>query len=173
MSSSHAAILRAVDVILYERAALLRQGPCLTITHRLWIPGTLCLPGEEVLGVELRHRARAMALPLSLQLRLMMDYLARNQQQGQSASQIAAGINSHPFFQRHAANTPGRIDLRKRFSRAAVKQQIMRIRRVLDLAAWRVGLMLCSSRILVSETSDTNETHYRLKAVVGWRHIQS
>jgi hypothetical protein len=34
------------------------------------------------------------------------------------------------------------------------------------------GITVSPDRILVSEPTDTNETHYRLKATPVWRHTQ-
>lgn len=167
---SDIAIIRAIDSALYRRMELYRRGPLLFITHRLWVPGATCMPGEEIFSIELGVDGRKIHIPFSLQLRLMVDYLAR-QRYGQSASQLAAGMNSDPFCRYHAANARGNIDLGCRVSKSSTKQQAHRIRGILGstLAGHRVTLS--PDRILASEPSDTNETHYRLVVRPEWRHV--
>jgi hypothetical protein len=171
MKTENITVLRAVDGALYERAELLRHGPVIIITHRLWLPRTSCMPGEEVFSVGLGLRGRELHFPFSLQLRLMIDYLAR-QRYGQSAGQLVAGMNADPFCRHHAANAVGKVDLHHTLSRAAAKQQAMRIRQVMETVFAGAGITLSPDRILVSEPTDTNETHYRLAAVPVWRHIE-
>ncbi len=170
MKTEHTAILRAVNSVLYRHSQLRQHGPILFITHRLWVPGTICTAGEEAFSVDLGIRGRELHFPFSLQLRLMVDYLAR-QHYGQSASQLAAGMNSDPFCRYHAANERGKVDLRRSVSRAATKQQAFRIRKLMGNVFVENGITLSPDRILVSEASDTNETHYRLVVRPVWRHI--
>ncbi len=170
MKTEHTAVLRAVDSALYRQSELCRHGPLLLITHRLWVPGAACMPGEEVFSIDLDIHGTEMHLPFSRQLRLMVDYLAR-QRYGQSASQLAAGMNSDPFCRYHAANARGKVDLRCSASRTATKQQVFRIRKLMGRVFIERRITLSPDRILASEPSDTNEMHYRLVVRPVWRHI--
>jgi len=172
MQNEHTAILRLVDLLLQERAELAAQGPHLTITHRFWVPGTLCMDGEEAFSVSALSYLGEMTLPLSTQLRVMTDYLARHQHVPLTVPQIAAGINSHPWFQRYGANVPGKSYRRRRISRAAAKQQVMRLRRALVAGLHKAGIALPSHAVIATVATDTNELGYFLKAVIKWRHIE-
>ena len=163
-------VLHKVDLLIEELAQLAAIGPQFFIFHRLWQPETLCKAGEEVAAISLLHRGRRIPLRLSLALRMLFDYLARRRHLAQSASQIAVGITADPFCQLHGANSGAKADLTKRVSRTAVKQQIMRLRIGLSGAFREGGLMLDPTRVIVSETTLTNEVRYRLRAAVSWQH---
>jgi len=52
------------------------------------MPGSDCLPGEEIVAVSLMYRGREYHLQLSLALRMLFDFLARHSRLPQSARQI-------------------------------------------------------------------------------------
>ena len=170
MRSDFVPVIRALDKAFYRQQRLFRQGPQMIITHRLWMRGSRCMPGEEVLSVEVHLRGRDYHLPCSHQLRLMIDYLAR-QRLGQSAAQLAVGINSHPFYQQHAMNVRGSAHRHLRLSRASAKQQVLRIRQLFENLFDEEGISLSPFAVLVSEPTDTRETRYKLKVAAIWRHI--
>jgi hypothetical protein len=163
-------VLHKVDLMVEEMTQLAAIGPQFLILHRLWQLETLCKAGEEVATVCLIHRGRLISLRFSLALRMLFDYLARHRHLAQSASQIAVGMTADPFCQLHGANSGAKADLTKRVSRAAVKQQIMRLRVGLSGAFREGGLMLDPTRVIVSETTLTNEVRYRLRVAVSWQH---
>jgi len=148
------------------------SGLHFTITHRFWLPNTVCKEGEEVFSISIETPRGVVSLPLSTQLRILCDYLARHQFVALTASQIAAGINSHPFFKRYGANARGKVFRRRTASRAGVKQQMMRLRRVLAEVLQEAGMDFSPRALIVSEVSDSNERGYRLKAIVKWLHIE-
>jgi hypothetical protein len=163
-------VLHKVDLLVEELVQLANTGPQFIILHRLWKPHTLCRAGEEVAEISLLHRSRQVPLPFSLALRMLFDYLARHRQIAQSASQIAAGMVADPFCWRHGANAGLRANLIKKVGRSAVKQQVMRLRKGLSVAFERAGLALHPDRVLVSETTMTNEVRFRLRARLSWQH---
>ena len=127
MSSPCTTILRAVNSALYRKAELQQKGPIIIITHRLWVPGTCCMPGEEVARAGVLHKGQEIPLRASLQLRLLIDYFA-HQRFGQSAGQLAAGMNAQHFYGSHATNCRGRVFPGVRATRNSVKQRILRLR---------------------------------------------
>src|SRR5262245_12570495 len=103
MRSEFDPIIREVRLLVAERAELSKSGPRFLIFHRFWQPETLCTPGEAIAEVRLLYRIKEIAVPLSLRLMLLFDYLARYKHFGQCASQIAAGLSVDPFTRRHGA----------------------------------------------------------------------
>src|SRR5262249_37088827 len=134
-----------------ERANPAKRDPHFTIVHRFWQPETLCTPGEAVAEIRLLHDNKETAVRLSTRLLLLFDYLARHRRLGQSSSMIAAGLSVDPFTQAHGGHANALRTLTKNFSRAAIKQQIMRLRAALRIAFRDVGLNLDPTRVLVSE----------------------
>jgi hypothetical protein len=163
-------IIRGLKLLAAERAELSKSGPRFLVLHRFWQPETLCTPGEVIGEIRLLHRTKAVPVLLSLRLMLLFDYLARHKHLGQNAPQIAAGLTIDPFVRQHGAYARATVNLRKKVSRAAVKQQIMRLRGGLQQAFRKVGLNLDPERVLISEATTTNEVRYRLKAAVIWEH---
>lgn len=163
-----ARVIRQVRVMAGEARRLRETGIRLVIRHR-FSEGDICLPGEEVLGIWVVHRRREFALPLSLRLRLLMDFLATHRYVAQSAGQIAARMNIE-FYRRHGMNAKTKTLVSGRVSRTAIKQQIMRLRRGLYLAFRDAGLSLDPAKVVISESTTTNEIRYRLKASVRWQH---
>jgi hypothetical protein len=163
-------IIRGVKLLAAERAELSKSGPRFLVFHRFWQPETLCTPGEVIAEIRFLHRRREVPVRLSLRLMLLFDYLARHKNLGQNAPQIAAGLTIDPFARQHGAYASATVNLRKKVSRAAVKQQIMRLRIGLRQAFRKAGLSLDPDRVLLSEPTTTNEVRYRLKASVIWEH---
>jgi hypothetical protein len=163
-------VARDAELLLTELSGLVQAGPQIQIVHRFHRPETECQAGEEILAAYLIIRGRQMHLPLSLAVRLLLDYLARTRHIPQSGSHIAAGMRASRFYRRHGMNS-GEISHRK-ISRSAIKEYAKRIRKALDVAfREKAGLPLDSKRILVSKETVGNETHYQLRARVEWLHI--
>lgn len=169
MRSEYEPIIRAVKLLAAERAEL-SSGPRFLILHRFWQRGTICTPGEAITEIRLLHRTRQLPVPLSLRLLLLFDYLARHKRLGQNAGQIAAGMSADPFTQQHGDYARAKSSLRRRVSRTAVKEQIMRLRAGFRRAFREAGVTLDPARVLVSDETITNEVRYRLKASVSWEH---
>src|ERR1700734_1558538 len=74
------------------------------ILHRFRQAGSICLSGEEVVGVWLEHPGEAQ-LRLPLSLLLLFDHLGKHRWIAQTAAQIETAMRSDPFYVRHAANT--------------------------------------------------------------------
>jgi hypothetical protein len=173
MHSDFAPIIRGVKLLIAERSQWAARGPHFLILHRFWKPETICTPGEAIAEIRFLYRTRQIPVPLSLRLMLLFDYFARHQHLAQCAAQIAAGLNSDPFTQRHGAHARVIGGMSKRSSRTAVKQQIMRIRVGMDRTFRQVGLRLYPGSVLLSEQTTTNEVRYRLKASVVWEHLET
>ena len=170
MRNDFGPVLRKIDLILAETAQLASAGPHLRIIHRFWRAGTCCMVGEEVADVCLIHRSKVFSLNLSPRLMVVLDYLSRNRTFAQSTAQIASGMSSDPFCQRHGANARGNRHNRGRVSRTAVKEQITRLRQSLSSVFHDAALELDPLRVLVSEATMTNQVRYRLKASISWQH---
>jgi hypothetical protein len=132
--------------------------------------GADCFPGEEVAWILLVLSNRQADLKLSLALRILFDYLAK-QRRPLSAAQIVAGLRADPFYFQHGANVQGTAKLRRRFSYGAVKENVKRLRKALQAAFDEAGLKFDAFEVLVSESTETNEVRYRLKASIGWIHL--
>jgi hypothetical protein len=161
-------VIYKAEALLLERSLLARSGPRFRVIHRFRIVGTQCQAGEEVFAVFLVYRGEEVIVLLPLALRLLFDYLGRYCHVGQSASQIAAGMRASSFYRNHAKNS-GELSRRK-ISRSAVKEYILRIRRALEVALKQASIPLDPNQILVSEQTEGNEVLYRLRATVQCRH---
>jgi hypothetical protein len=162
-------IVRGIELLLAEKRSLIAVGPQLKIVHRFWVPGTLCLPGEEILGVCWIHRGRELPLRLSLSSRILIDYLARCRLP-QTAAQIEAGILVDTFYLRHGSNGKAGSQIRM-IKKRAVKVFVQRVRVAFRLAFLQAGVRLDPRSILVSQATDTNVTTYRLKVRAEWSHV--
>ena len=162
-------IIVEAEVALLEQRELKHGGPHFKILHRFRACGTHCRAGEEIAAVYVASRTGEVAVPLSLALRLVFDYLAASRRIPQSATQIAAGIHASEFYKKHALNAGQ--SLRRKVSRSAVKEYIKRIRKALDAALAKAGLAIDSRSVLVSENTCGNEVLYRLRASVEWVHL--
>jgi hypothetical protein len=164
-------IIRAVRLLSAERTALSKSGPRFLIIHRFWQPGTICTPGEAIAEIRLLYRGRKIAVPLSVRLLLLFDYLARHRHFGQNAAQVAAGLTVDPFTLQHGAHAVAKSTSKRRISRTAIKQQIMRLRNGIRRALGNAGLTLDVRKILMSETTASNEVCYRLRISAEWEHL--
>jgi hypothetical protein len=134
------------------------------------IPGE-CTPGEEVVAIILIYRGRRYWIPLSPGHLILVDFLARRRWIAQDAWRIAAQMQLDPFVIQHASNGPGGHVRVARSSRAAVRQQIKRIRTVLQKLFDEEGLDLKASDIIRSEETSTRSVRYRINAdVLRWVH---
>ena len=171
MCSDMRPVARDAELLLLELSDLVQAGPQIQIVHRFHRIETECQAGEEVWAAYLIFRGRQIHLPLSLAVRLVLDYLARTRHVPQSGSHTAAGMRASLFYRRHGMNS-GEISRRK-VSRSAIKEYVKRIRKALDIAFREAGLPLDSRRVLISKETVSNETHYQLRARVEWVHIDT
>jgi len=169
MSDSFRSIGYQAETALLELADLLQTGPVLRVYHRFWKPGTECLPGEEVWAISLVHQGREFRLPLTLALRLLLNYLATTRHVPQSATQIAAGIRRSPFCAKHGMNSG--ICSRRKIARSAIKEYIKRLRTALLVAFREAGLSLDPARVLVSRATAGNEVQYQLVSRIEVVHV--
>jgi len=105
-----------------------------------------CGPGEEIWAVLLVYRdvnSPCLRPRASACVRLSRENKAR----AQRASQIAAGLRSLEFYKRHGANA--KLEQRRKFSRAAVKEYVKRIRRTLYRTSMKQSAVGCWSRALL------------------------
>lgn len=169
MSDELRIIAHKAETALLELADLFQNGPVLKITHRFWKPGTECLCGEEVWAAFLVCHGREFRLPLSLALRLLLNYLAENRHVPQSATQITAGTRCSPFYAKHGANSG--VILRRKVTRSAIKEYVKRLRLAFTVAFQEAGLNLDSRRVLISQRTMGNEVQYQLRATIQWAHV--
>jgi hypothetical protein len=173
MSSSGdlSSVLNAVDLIVEEVKRLRSRGPHFRIIHRFRMPGSHCLPGEEIFAVFLVYRGREYQLPLSPAQLLVLDFLAKHSRVAQSAKQIELGIRMDDFYIRHGMNAKSRSLLVRRIPRSAVREHIKRIHLGLDLVFREANLLLDPFKVLTIERTVSNEVHYRLRASCQWTHL--
>ena len=129
-----------------------------------------CWPGEEIFGCFLIYRRRWYWIPWSPTHLILVDFLCRNRRFGLDAWQIAARIQSDPFVLQHATNVHGHNVRSARTSRVAVRQQVKRIRVVLQKLIDDEGLDLDASSIIRSEETSTRSVRYRIDTDVSWIH---
>lgn len=164
-------LLNKVDLLIAEISHLRSAGPHFRLAHRFRLPGSDCLPGEEIVAVFLVYRGHEYQLRLSLAQRLLFDYLARHSRLAQSARQIELGIRADAFCQHHAKNANGRTVLVRRIPRSAVRVHIQRIHRALSFAFREAGIGIDPRKVLIALDTAGNETLYRLKSICSWNHI--
>jgi len=165
-------IIEEVDLLVAELRELNEEGPHFRIVHRFHTPGTHCAPGEEVAGIYLVHRSQEYHLLLSLALRLLFDYLARNCHLPQSATQIEAGFRSERFYEEHgAAVVMLSGSLRRSIPRTYIRVYMERLEAALNVILKRANLALNPNAVLVSEQTVMNEVGYRLQATFEWIRI--
>lgn len=174
MNDKFTPVLEKVDLLLLERRQMKSSGPHFKIEHRFRVQGTECAVGEEVAAVYLIHHGREFHIPLSLTLRLLVDFLAKHTRLPQSASQIAVAFRADRFYALHGANAAGRGKLKRkltrRMARSAIRVYVQRIRRALAVTFCEAHLPLDPSNILVSQTTVTNEVRYRFHGTFRWSH---
>lgn len=170
MRSEHDEIVRVIDLMLLERAERETLGLRLDITHRLWQPGTVCKGGEEVFEIVASYGSCEVSLPLSTKLRALVDYMARYKV-AQTASQIAAGMNAHPFYKRHGSNAQGQVRFGCKVNRSSIKEQVSRVRIVIE-DAFREFNIYINPFLFVQSVKTEKEVRYRLRAVASWKHLE-
>jgi hypothetical protein len=171
MSDSLKSLMEEIDFLVAERKELSARGPTFRIVHRFRMPGTDCMPGEEIVAVFLVYRGREHHLRLSLAMRILFDYLARHSRLPQSARQVELGIRADEFYKRHAANATGRAALTRRIPRSAVKVYIKRLHRALSLAFQSAKMHIDPCNVLITQKTVGNEVGYQLDASCDWIHI--
>lgn len=171
MRHDRSLIIRASETLLFELRDVRQNGPLFRIVHRFCSAGTNCLPGEEVAAIYVVHRGCDFLIPLSLTLRLLVDYLAKYSRFPQNASQIEACFKADPFYTRHGMNVATTGTLRRRITRSAIKIYIQRIREALACAFLEAKLPLDPRDVLLSQKTVMNEVGYRLRAMYQWIHI--
>jgi hypothetical protein len=171
LKSSFPRLSHAIRLIATEIRQLRSTGPNFLIIHRFRMPGTGCLPGEEIFAVYLVQHGRHYHLPLSASLRLLFDYLARHPRAPQSARQIELGILSDDFYAQHGDNSGQRGKVPRRISRTAVREYIRRLHQALELAFEDAGLGIDPARVLIVEGTVGNEVGYQLRASCTWTHV--
>jgi hypothetical protein len=164
-------VLEKVDLLIAEMKHLRSAGPHFRIVHRFRMPGTDCLPGEEIVGVFLVQRGGEYHLRLSLALRILFDFLARHSRLAQSVRQIELGVRADDFYKYHAKNAAGRSVLTRSIPRSAIKVYIKRLRRALALVFQEAGMNIDPGSVLVAQQTVGNEVSYQLKASCNWTHI--
>lgn len=163
-------VLEAVDLVLAERRELEVKGVCLAILHRRWDPETICASGEEIAAASLRSRSRNRQLRLSRRGRVMLDLLARNQNLGLTAEQIASLTRTERFYTLYGSNSPSERMLTCDISRSAVRVYVGRLRDEIARAAEELHLAISPERVIESLSTTSRETLYRLRANVVWQH---
>jgi hypothetical protein len=171
LKNSLTPVLEKVDLLIAEMKYLRSAGPHFRIVHRFRMPGTNCLPGEEIVAAFLVHRGREYHLRLSLALRMLFDYLARHSRLPQSARQIELGIRADDFYKRHAANATGRTVLARGIPRSFVRVYVKRLHQTFSLAFQEAGTRIDPGRVLISQKTVGNEVGYQLKASCDWVHL--
>jgi hypothetical protein len=164
-------VFEKVALLTTEMRHLRSVGPHFRIVHRFRVPGSICLPGEEIVTVFLIYRGREYPLRLSASLRIVFDYLARHSRLAQSARQIELGIRADDFYKYHAKNAGGRAALIRRIPRSAIKVHIRRLRDALSLVFQEAGMGIDPGRVLITQETVGNEVGYQLKASCSWTHI--
>lgn len=163
-------ILEKVDLLIAEMRHLRSAGPHFRIVHRFRIPGSDCLPGEEIVAVFLVYRGREYDLRLPLALLIVFDYFAHSRL-AQSARQIELGIRASDFYRRHAENATGGAALTRRITRSAVKEYIKRLHRALSIVFQEAGMNIDPSKVLIIQKTVGNEVRFLLKATISYTHI--
>jgi hypothetical protein len=169
--SSLSPILNKVDLLVAEITHLRTAGPHFRIVHRARMPGSSCLPGEEVVACFLCHRGREYQLRLSSTLLLIFDFLAHHSRIALCAKQIELGIRADPFYRQHAKNANGRPALVRRIPRSAVREHIKRLHHALALVFHEANLSIDPRRVLVVDQTVSNSVQYKLRATCHWTHI--
>ena len=164
-------VLETVDLLVAEIKHIRLGGPPFRIVHRFRMPGTDCMPGEEIVAVFLLHRGHEYHLRLSLALRILFDYLARHSRLPQSARQLELGLRADDFYRRHAANATGRTVLIRHIPRSAVKTYVKRLHQAFASAFHEAGIRIDPGNVLIRRKTVGNEVGYQLKASCDWLHI--
>lgn len=171
VKNSLSPVINKVDLLVAEINHLRSAGPHFRIVHRFRVPGSDCLPGEEILAAFFLNRGCEYQLRLSLAQRLLFDFLARHSRLAQSARQIEFGICADDFCKHHAKNADRRTVLTRRIYRSAVRVHVRRIHYALSLAFQEAGTSIDPCKVLIVQDTAGNEVLYRLKGTCSWTHI--
>lgn len=159
-----------IDFLLAEQRELSLHGPTFRIVHRFRMPGSDCLPGEEIFAVVFLYRGREYFLRLPLGIRIFFDYMAHHPRVPQSAGQIAGGVCSDEFYRQHAANGTGR-SMTRRITRSYVRVYADRLRIAMAKAFEEAQVHIDPRTVLVELETVGNERGYQLKAKFEWQHV--
>jgi hypothetical protein len=170
MNAKLSPVIEKVELMLLEYKQLKSARLHFTILHRFRAPGTECAAGEEVAAVCLMDHRREYQIPLSLTLRLLFDFLAKNARLPLCASQIAAYFQADEFYRRHGSNIASHGRLQRRVTTRAVKVYVTRIRKALASAFRKAGLRVDPRAVLASEETAMNEVGYHLRGTFDWLH---
>jgi hypothetical protein len=171
MNGKFSPVIEEVDLLAAELNELEHVGPHFVVFHRFHMEGADCLPGEEIAKISLIHRGREFRVRASLASRLLFDYLAHRRRLPQSAKQIQAGITTDAFYASHGANAKSGKKQTRRFSHVSIKEYVKRIRRSLVEAFLEAELELDPKKVLISESTESNQVNYRLRISVEWIHV--
>ena len=169
--NSMSSVLNKVDLLVAEIVHLRTAGPHFRIVHRFRMPGSDCLPGEEIVAVFLVYRGREYQLRLTLAQRIVFNFLANHSRLAQSARQIELGIHCGEFYRLHGMNAGGRTVLTRRIPRSSIKEHIKRLHQALGIAFHEAGMCIDPRSVLIVQDTVGNEVGYKLKATVSWTHI--
>jgi hypothetical protein len=169
--NSLSSVLNKVDLLVAEIVHLRTAGPHFRIVHRFRMPGSNCLPGEEVFAVFLVYRGSEYQLRLTLAQRIVFDFLARHSRLAQSARQIELGIRADDFYKFHAKNANGRTVITRRIPRSSIKEHIRRLLQAVGWAFQEAGIAMDPRKVLIAQDTAGNEVVYKLKATCTWTHI--
>ena len=164
-------VLNKVDLLVAEITHLRMAGPHFRIVHRFRMPGSSCLPGEEVFAVFLVYRGHEYQLRLSLTQRIIFDFLARHSRVAQSARQIELGIRADDFYKLHAKNAGGRALITRRIPRSSIKEHMRRLHQALGMVFQEAGLAIDPWSVLIVQGTVGNEVGFKLKATCSFSHI--
>lgn len=109
---------------------------------------------------------------LALTLTLVLgDYLLRNRQFAQTASQISNGIHAGSFYsEQYATNGRGRRQRMRRIPRSAIREYVRRLHKALALVFHEANLRIDPRNVLTEEKSVGNQVLYRWNATVEVVH---
>lgn len=171
MSSDFIRLTRELDFIFAELAELEQRGPHFRIYHGRRTPGTRCWPGELITNISLQTD-QEFPFRTSGTSSLIFDYLATHCHLSQSASEIAFGLRTEPFYRQYGTNAGRSPELHVPISHSVIKTYISRIRRSLGVVFAEAGLHLDRCAVLVSEITDINVVKYRLRAIIEIVHSE-
>ena len=165
-----ASVREQVGFLLYLRQKLRTRGPHFWIMHRFHTLGLGCWPGEDIAGLWLSLGSVGEAVPMSVAMLIVFDYLAR-QHFPQTAQQIVLGIKADPFYRKLGFNASIHGGRTPKISLSELRVYVQRIRRAIERASRKAGVPLDGRAVLVSENTESNRTAYRLKGTFEWVHI--
>jgi hypothetical protein len=168
--SRYVPIAREVEALVVEAAILKMSGPQFEISHRYCRDG-VCMPGEEVASVALKHRGRRYRLRLSPSECLLFEALARNSRFTLNASQLAAYMQAEQFFRSHARNRGGSA-FRRGISRKVIGVHVQRIRHAIDEVLASASIPSSGANILITERT-AGPLGYRLRASSVTLHVDA